>query len=104
MPIYVLQMCFGCGRDGHIRRECPDSAYQRQDTGGQGPTQGRHYVPVAELTEDLFKSSIGTGINFKKHQDVNVQVTGHGWESFSNGLPTFGAFRLRTILNENIQK
>ena len=64
--------------------------------GGPGAaplTQGRFYVPVAEATEDLFRMSVSTGINFKKHQDVQVDVTGNGAEAFSRGQPTFASFR-----------
>ena len=91
--------CFRCGSTDHWKDECPTNPIggtRRDFGGGQGAaplTQGRFYVPVAEATEDLFRMSVSTGINFKKHQDVQVDVTGNGAEAFSRGQPTFASFR-----------
>ena len=94
-------VCNRCGGEGHMVRDCTEEEKTRTYTNEEGEER-EIYIPKAEApVEDLFEIGISVGINFEKHQNIPVNVTG---PNPVKELETFESAKLSSLLMENIKK
>jgi len=95
------QVCLRCGEEGHMVRDCTEAEKTRQYTNEEGELK-EIYVPGEDPSaDDLFKSGISTGVNFRNYDHIPVKVTG---ENNPPGIEKFEEAGLRPLLLENVQK
>ncbi len=93
-------MCRRCGEEGHMVRDCPEPEKTRVRENEDG-TKTEIYVPTETKEDDLFKSGIGSGINFDKFEKIPVKCTG---ENVPKPVASFADSGLRKLLLENVEK
>jgi len=82
-------------------RECTQEEKTRQYTNEEGELK-EIYVPGEDPSADeLFKSGISTGVNFRNYDHIPVKVTG---ENNPPGIKKFEEAGLRPLLLENVKK
>ncbi|XP_040573713.1 probable ATP-dependent RNA helicase DDX4 [Lepeophtheirus salmonis] len=100
--------CFNCGEEGHIASSCSQPQKSRRfgedgkknsSEGGDG-VQREVYIPTEVEEDDLFSTSISSGINFDKYDSVQVDVKGTG--DLPPKINCFSELNLRELLVRNI--
>lgn len=103
LNIHVLGGGRGRGRGGGSGWQEGDNTFGTKSDGNQEEKPRENYIPVERTTTDqeLFTSTITTGINFMKLDEIEVNVSG---EDVPPPIESFESSNLRPHLLENVAK
>ena len=86
--------CNRCGAEGHMVKDCEQPEQTRQMTDEDGKIR-EIYVPKEAGDDVLFDSTITTGINFNKYENIPCKVSG---ENALKPISSFQSAGLRSLL------
>ncbi|XP_077549226.1 uncharacterized protein LOC144162530 isoform X3 [Haemaphysalis longicornis] len=92
--------CFKCQQEGHMAKDCTNEPVPRLGPDGK-PMEAPYVPPSLPTDEESLFSTISTGINFDKYDQIPVEVSD---AQFRTPFNTFAEMGLCGLLLQNLER